>query len=327
MSASYLARRVVYALITVFAVVTITFILFRLLPADPTAMMIDPLTDPARRIILRERLGLNEPLIVQYFRYWTDLFGGELGTSYQNRTPVRELVNQAFMNSFVLAITIFTLSYGFGSLFGSLAAWYRGSFLERFVVNIALVFRGAPPYFIGILLIMAFALRLGWLPSGGMRSDFGAVGLDKYLNRDFLLHLIMPAVTGTLYALSTPLLITRNTMLDVVESEYLELAKAKGLSNSSILFKHGYRNALLPLLAEGSQFFAFAIGGMVTIEVVFSWPGLGRQIVNALVFRDFPTAQGAFLYIGVLVVVTYLISDILVAWLDPRARGTEKVGA
>jgi ABC-type dipeptide/oligopeptide/nickel transport system permease component len=122
------------------------------------------------------------------------------------------------------------------------------------------------------------------------------------------------------------MLITRNAMLDVTEQEYLELARAKGLSEGKILFKHGYRNALLPLLAEGSQFFAFAIGGLVTIEVVFSWPGLGRMIVDALQFRDFPIAQGAFLYIGLLVIVTYLLSDILAAILDPRARSTERVG-
>ena len=327
MSANYLAKRLGYALITVFAVVTLTFILFRLLPADPTAMMIDPLTDPARREVLRERLGLNDPIIFQYFSYWGSLSRGDMGFSYQTRLPVRQLLNAAFMNSFVLAITIFVLAYSFGSFFGVLAAWYRDSALERVVVNVGLVLRGAPPYFVGVLLIVFFALQLRWLPSGGMRSDFGSQRLvDKYLNLDFLRHLILPAVTGALYSLSTPLLITRNAMQDITESEYMELAKAKGLSQPKILFKHGYRNAVLPLLAEGSQFFAFAIGGLVTIEIVFSWPGLGRLIVDALLFRDFPVAQGAFLYIGILVVVTYLISDILVAVLDPRARQTERVG-
>lgn len=325
MSASYLGKRLLYATFTVFAVVTLTFILFRMLPADPTAMMIDPLTDPARREILRERLGLDQPLIIQYFRYWADLFSGDLGTSYQSRQPVSELLNSTFANSFVLAMTIFVLAYSFGSVFGALAAWYRGSALERVLVNMSLVFRGAPPYWVGILFIMLFAIRLGWLPSSGMRSDFGTVGIvDKYFNLDFLRHLVLPAITGALYTTTTPVLITRNAMLDVTGSEYMELAKAKGLSETKILFKHGYRNAILPLLAEGSQFFAFAIGGLVTIEVVFSWPGLGRQIVDALLFRDFPVAQGAFLYIGVLVVVTYLISDIIAALMDPRARRTER---
>lgn len=326
-SAAYLGRRLLYSLVTIFAVVTITFVLFRMLPADPTAMMIDPLTDPARRIVLRERFGLDQPLIVQYFRYWVDLFALNLGNSYQSGQPVRQEVTRAFSNSFVLAMAIFTLSYSFGSVFGALAAWYRGSALERIVVNTGLVFRGAPPYFVGILLIMVFAINLGWLPSSGMRSTFQDTGFfGRYFNLDFLTHLILPAVTGALYAGTTPLLITRNAMLDVTEQEYLELARAKGLSERKILFKHGYRNAILPLLAEGSQFFAYAIGGLVTIEVVFSWPGLGRMIVDALQFRDFPIAQGAFLYIGVLVVVTYLISDILAAIMDPRARQTEKVG-
>lgn len=328
MSANYLLRRVLYSFITIFAVITLTFILFRLLPADPTAMMIDPLTDPARREVLRERFGLDEPLLVQYFRYWGDLLTLDLGTSYQSRMPVREEVGRAFSNSFVLAIAIFILSYSFGSIFGALAAWYRGSAIERIVVNVGLIFRGAPPYFVGILFIMFFAIQLGWLPSSGMRSDFRTVGFfERYFNWDFFQHLILPAVTGALYAGTTPLLITRNAMLDVTEAEYLELARAKGLSEGKILFKHGYRNAVLPLLAEGSQFFAFAIGGLVTIEVVFSWPGLGRLIVDALQFRDFPVAQGAFMYIGLLVVVTYLISDVLAAMLDPRARATERVGS
>ena len=325
-SANYLGKRLLYSFLTIFAVVTLTFILFRLLPADPTAMMIDPLTDPARREVLRERLGLDRPVIVQYFDYWGDLFTLDLGNSYQSRQPVRQEVSRAFSNSFMLAIAIFILAYSFGSIFGSLAAWYRGSWLERAVVNVALIFRGAPPYFVGILLIMFFAVRLGWLPSSGMRSDFREVGFfARYFNWDFFSHLILPAITGALYAGTTPLLITRNAMLDVTEQEYLELARAKGLSEGKILFKHGYRNAVLPLLAEGSQFFAYAIGGLVTIEVVFSWPGLGRMIVDALQFRDFPIAQGAFMYIGVLVVVTYLLSDILAAVLDPRARHTEKV--
>jgi peptide/nickel transport system permease protein len=327
MSAGYLGRRLLYSLLTIFEVVTLPFILFRLLPADPTAMMTDPLTDPARREVLRERLGLDRPLIVQYFQYWGNLFTLELGSSYQSGQPVRQEVTRAFSNSFMLAIAIFVLSYTFGSFFGALSAWYRGSALERIVVNVALVFRGAPPYFVGILFIMFFAVQQGWLPSSGMRSDFREVGFfTRYFNRDFLVHLILPAVTGALYAGGTPLLITRNAMLDVTGQAYLELAKAKGLSQAKILFKHAYRNAVLPLLAEGAQFFAFAIGGLVTIEVVFSWPGLGRLIVDALQFRDFPIAQGAFLYIGLLVIVTYLVSDILAALMDPRARQTERVG-
>ena len=326
MSASYLGRRLLYSLITIFFVATLSFILFRMLPADPTAMMIDPAGDPSRREVLRERFGLDEPLIVQYFRYWQDLSTLDLGNSFQSSQPVRQEVTRAFTNSFVLAMAIFVLAYTYGSIFGALAAWYRGSALERTIVNVALVFRGAPPYFVGILLIMFFAVQLGVLPSSGMRSTFREVGFfERYFNWDFFRHLILPAITGAAYTSTTPVLITRNAMLDVTGQEYLDLARAKGLSEPKILFKHGFRNAILPLLAEGSQFFAYAIGGLVTIEVVFSWPGLGRMIVEALQFRDFPIAQGAFMYIGVLVVVTYLISDILAAVMDPRARHTERM--
>lgn len=326
MSASYLLRRLLYSVITLWAIVTITFGMFRILPGDPTAAMIDPLSDPARREVLIERYNLDEPLIVQYFDYFRLLATGDLGLSYQSRQPVVGLLNSAFMNSFMLAVVMFVLAYGLGAFLGALMAWRRGSWFERIGVNVALLFRGAPPYFVGILLIMYFALNLGWLPSSGLRSsNFGAESFaGTYLTVDFLKHLILPAITGAIYVASTPILIMRSAMLEVTQAEFLDLARAKGLSENAILFKHAFRNAILPLLAEGSQFFAYAIGGLVTIEVVFSWPGLGRAIVQALLFRDFSIAQGAFLYIGILVVVSYFISDLLAAYFDPRARRTKR---
>jgi peptide/nickel transport system permease protein len=325
-TAGYFAKRLLYSVVTIFAIVTLTFFLFRLLPGDPASIMIDPLTDPARREILLERYGLNKPLHIQYVQYFRLLLQGDLGLSYTSRQPVTSLLAGAFMNSFVLALAMFVLAYGGGSLLGAYMAWKRGSWLERLGVNIALIFRGAPPYFVGILLIMVLAIQRGWLPSSGMRSGgFGAVTIGTYFTADFLLHLVLPAVTGAIYAIGTPILIMRNSMLDVTQAEFLDLARAKGLTPRRVLFRHAFRNALLPLLAEGSQFFAYAIGGLVTIEVVFAWPGLGRTIVQALLFRDFAVAQGAFLYIGLLVVVTYFLSDVLAAWLDPRARRVERV--
>lgn len=326
MSVGYFVKRLGFSVLAIFVIVTLTFVLFRMLPADPTAMMIDPLSDPARREAMRERLGLNEPLLGQYVTYLQDLARFDLGTSFQNRYPVVQLVNRAFLNSLALALAVFILAFSFGSYFGAIAAWYRGSALERIVVNLGIFFRAAPPYFIGILLVLLFAIRLGWLPSSGMQSSYAITSLrETYLSWDFLRHLILPAVSGALYAVTTPLLITRNAMLDVREADYIQLARAKGLRERTTMLKHGYRNAILPLLAEGSQFFAYAIGGMVTIEVVFNWPGVGRLIVSALLLRDFPVAQGAFLYIGLLVIVSYWISDVLVGVMDPRAQSMDRV--
>jgi peptide/nickel transport system permease protein len=326
MNAVYFIKRFLYSFVTIWAIVTVTFVLFRMLPGDPAAMMIDPLMDPARREVLMERFGLNEPFYVQYFDYFRLLLAGELGTSYQSRQPVTTLLNSAFVHSFVLATVMFILAYGVGSVMGALLAWYRGTLFERVGVNMALLLRGAPPFFVGILLIMVFAINLGWLPGAGIRTGFAHTSVWRiYGSWDFIRHLILPALTGAIFAGSSPMLIMRSAMLDVTQAEFLDLARAKGLSGMSVLFRHAFRNALLPLIAEGSQFFAYAIGGLVTIEVVFSWPGLGRTIVQALLFRDFPVAQGAFLYIGLLVVVSFVLSDALAAYFDPRARRVERV--
>ncbi len=326
MNALYFLKRFLYSLLTIWAIITLTFLLFRALPGDPAGMMIDPLvTDPARKQAIIARLGLDRPLWVQYVDYFRLLLQGDLGNSFQSRQPVTTLLGGAFLHSFVLAVVIFVLAYGIGSVAGAVLAWNRGSWIDRTGVNTALLLRGAPPFFVGILMIMLFAIKLRWFPSSGIRSEFGnASPWAIYTSWDFVRHLVLPAITGAIYTGSSPVLIMRSAMLDTTQAEFLDLARAKGLSNRVVLFRHAFRNAVLPLIAEGSQFFAYAVGGLVTIEVVYSWPGLGRTIVNALLFRDYPLAQGAFIYLGLLVVVSFLLSDLLAAWLDPRARRVER---
>lgn len=326
MNALYFLKRLLYSLFTIWAIMTVTFLLFRALPGDPAGMMIDPLlTDEARRQAIVERLGLDRPLWVQYIDYFRMLLQGDFGTSFQSRQPVTTLLGSAFLNSLVLAIVIFVLAYGLGSMFGAVLAWNRGRWIDRAGVYGALLLRGAPMFFVGILLIMVFAINLNWFPSSGIRSEFGAASpWDIYTSWDFVRHLVLPAVTGAFHVASSPVLIMRSSMLDVTQAEFLDLARAKGLTDRVVLFRHAFRNAVLPLVAEGSQFFAYAVGGLVVVEVVFSWPGLGRTIVNALNFRDYPLAQGAFIYLGLLVVVAFLVSDLLAAWLDPRARRVER---
>ncbi len=323
MSSGYLTRRLIYLVLNLWVLITIAFFLFRLLPGNPADFLIDPLlTDPVRRAEVMERLGLDAPLLVQYFRYLGALLTGDLGHSFRSNLPVTQIVGRSFANTLVLVVAMFVVAYGVGITLGAWFAARRGSMAERIGGTLALFVRGMPGFFLGVLLVMIFAVSLGWLPSTGMRSGNYQEGslLALYTSRDFLSHLILPVATAAITACVAPMILMRNTMLDVMHSDFMELVEAKGVPRRTRLYRHGVRNALMPLMAEGSQFIGYAVGGLVEIEVVFSWPGLGREIVTAINTRDYVVAQGAFIYIGVLVMVVYFVADILAALLDPRLR-------
>lgn len=323
MNWSYIARRLVYLVINLWVLITIAFFLFRLLPGNPADFLIDPLlTDPERRAAVMERLGLNDPLPVQYVKYLGALLQGDLGTSFRNNLPVTQIVGRSFANTMVLVVVMFVVAYAVGVTAGAYFASRRGALVERIGGTLALVVRGAPGFFIGVLLILLFSATLGWLPSTGMRSgNYSESNLWAiYTSTDFIRHLILPVATAAITACVAPMILMRNTMLDVMHSDFMDLVEAKGVPRRRRLYRHGVRNALMPLVAEGSQFIGYAVGGLVEIEVVFSWPGLGREIVTAINTRDYLVAQGAFIYIGVLVMVVYFVADILAAALDPRLR-------
>lgn len=323
MSWAYVTRRLVYLVLNLWVLITIAFFLFRLLPGNPADFLIDPLlTDPQRRAEVMDRLGLNDPLFVQYFKYLGSLLAGDLGDSFRSNLPVTQIVGRSFANTMVLVIAMFLVAYGVGITVGAWFASRRGALVERIGGTLALFVRGMPGFFLGVLLVMIFAVSLGWLPSTGMRSgNYQEESLLAiYTSRDFLSHLVLPVATAAITACVAPMILMRNTMLDVMHSDYMELVEAKGVPRRKRLYRHGVRNALMPLVAEGSQFIGYAVGGLVEIEVVFSWPGLGREIVTAINTRDYVVAQGAFIYIGVLVMVVYFIADMLAALLDPRLR-------
>lgn len=323
LSWTYVIRRLIYLVLNLWVLITIAFFLFRLLPGNPADFLIDPLlTDPQRRAEVMERLGLNDPLFIQYFKYLGALLVGDLGHSFRSNLPVTEIVGRSFANTMVLVVAMFVVAYTVGVTVGAWFASRRGALAERVGGTLALFVRGMPGFFLGVLLVMIFAVTLGWLPSTGMRSgNYQEQSLFAiYTSWDFIRHLILPVATAAITACVAPMILMRNTMLDVMHSDFMELVEAKGVSRRKRLYRHGVRNALMPLIAEGSQFIGYAVGGLVEIEVVFSWPGLGREIVTAINTRDYVVAQGAFIYIGVLVMIVYFIADILAALLDPRLR-------
>ena len=316
----YLVRRFASLLVTLWVAVTIVFVLFRLVPGDPATVLAGPLASAEAKAALTADLGLDRPLIEQYGVYLGSIVQGDLGTSYSQRQPVSNLALPAFMNTFILVFVTFVFAYGIGALLGVVLAWYRGTKREAAGTFVALVLRGAPSFWIAILAITVFAVELGWLPAAGMTDieSLGAETLGTYLSLDFLHHLILPVAAATVFAVGLPLLLVRNTMLEVIGTQYMELAEAKGVSRRRLMFKHGARNAMLPAVNASAQFIAWAMGGMVVIENVFSWPGLGREIVGALEARDYMLAQGSLLLIALLVVTLNLIADLVSAYLDPR---------
>lgn len=308
--------------LNLWVIVTLSFFLFRLVPGNPADLMVSPFVGEEVRDAIVERLGLNDPLPIQYGKYMADLLTGDFGTSYLTNKPVIDVVVPAFLNTLVLVLGMFAVSFITGSALGALMAWYRNSSFEKTASTAELFVRSAPTFFVGVLLILIFSRNLGWLPSTGMRdANFGETNLLKiYTSADFLRHLVLPVLAGSIYAHVVPALLMRNTMLELKYADFIDLVRAKGFSERYVMFRHGVRNALMPLIAEGSQFLGWAIGGLVAIEFVFSWPGLGREIVNALDGRDYPVAQAAFFLIAVMVMLVYFLADVAAALLDPRVR-------
>jgi peptide/nickel transport system permease protein len=224
----------------------------------------------------------------------------------------------------LMGIGIF-LTIGFGIVGGSIAAWRRGSITDKTSFFFVLVVRSAPPFVTGLLLIAIMSYRLEILPSSGMYSPGMRPNtlFQKFLSIDFFKHVILPSLTITAYNLADIFLIMRTSMLEAVGSDYIELAKAKGLKETTVMLKHATRNALLGVVTMSALVIGFAVGGQAVVETVFSWPGMGKLMVDSVAKSDYPVAQGSFFLLAVLVTVLNLIVDIIYAYLDPRISYTE----
>lgn len=316
----FIIRRTLYTLFTLFAVATILFFIFRMLPGDPTAQVISPALDEAAQARLKEAFGLDKPLYVQYVLYLKNIVTLDWGRSFTTSKRVFDMLGYRFWNTIFLmgAAMCFTLVIGTG--LGMVMAWRRSGSLDVGATVSALVLQSAPPFVTGILLLIILSYRLDLFPTGGMHTPGMRLGsgLQIIFSKDFLHHLILPTITVAFYYLATPMLIMRDSMLEVLGSDFIELAKAKGLSPRVVMMKHAARNALLPVLTVSSIMVGFAIGGQVIVEQVFSWPGMGQLMVEAASGQDYPVAQATFLILAAVVIILNLLSDISYCYLDPR---------
>jgi peptide/nickel transport system permease protein len=318
--ANFFVRRTVQLVVTLWAIATALFMLFRLMPGDPTAYIVSPQMTPEVRQRIIESYGLNDPLWVQYLRYIENLATLDLGRSFKTNDQVADILLTYLPNTLVLMLTAFLLAYTVGVTLGVLTGWYRGSQFEKTTVVTALVGRSVPSFWVGILVIWVFGATFDIIPMSGMTSigtkPSGFV--DMVTSADFLHHLVAPVLVLAFYYMGYPLLIMRNSMLETLSEDFIDICRAKGLTDRAIMFKHAARNAMLPVLTAAAIAVGYAVGGSVLIETVFGWPGIGREMIRAVLRRDYPVAQGTFLVLAMSVVVMNFVADLLYGVLDPR---------
>ena len=316
----FVATRLLHSIFVLWAVVTLMFLMFRLMPGDPMAAYISEALSEESRQAIRAQFGLDRPLWQQYFIYLGNLARGELGMSFFQRQPVAGIVWNALPNTLALTFSGLVLAYIFGIVAGAFLAWRRGSWIEGVSIPVVLATRAAPEFWVGMILLAVFAFSLGWFPSGGAASPgaFFSSEWARLFSLDFLHHLALPVITLALYLQGLPLLLMRSTMLEVMHEEFVTMARMKGLSEWRIVLHHAARNALLPVATAFALSLGQLVGGNVVVEIVFSWPGLGRILVNAVASADYPLAQGAFLIVALALITMNFVADLLYAVLDPR---------
>ena len=294
------------------------FFMFRIVPSDPTVMLVERgISEEARQALL-ERWGLTGSLWEQYLRYMGGLLVGDFGNSFFYRAPVWDVLLPRIVNTLWIAVPGLLLGALIGATLGMVVGWARrGGAVERGGILIATIIRGTPSFIIGIALLAVFSSWLGWLPGFGMGDSGGATGVMRYLNFNFFIHLILPLLAVIIYFIPENLLLMRSGVVENRTEDYIELVRAKGVSDQRVAW-HAGRNSLLPLITWLFPALAETIAGIVVIEIVFSWPGIGRELVLAVTRQDYPVAQAAFFLLAVMIVLANLAADLTYGKLDPR---------
>jgi peptide/nickel transport system permease protein/oligopeptide transport system permease protein len=300
---SFILRRLLLAIPTLFGVLVVAFLLLYVAPGDPVQAMIGERADTATITRLRAQLHLDDPLPVRFGHYVGAVVQGDLGRSYITNRPITQDIRERFPKTLQLAGAAMLLATALGITLGVFSARKPGGFADRFALGIAYLGISFPVYWVGLLLILLFAVTLRWLPPSGYGS---------------LRFLILPALTLGMRSIAFLARMTRSAMLDALSADFVRTARAKGLSERVVTARHALRNALIPVITVlGLDFGAYLTGSILT-ETIFSWPGIGRYVVNAISRRDLPAIQGSVLFLSTVFVVVNLITDLAYAKADPR---------
>jgi peptide/nickel transport system permease protein len=313
--AAYIAKRLIAAIPVLLGLSLIVFLIMAMIPGDPATAILGSYATPENVERLNRSLGLDRSLPEQYFIWLGNLLQGDLGRSYALNRPVLDEVLERFSATLILAITALALCTVFGLLAGIVSAVRQFGWADRIVTLFVLVGISIPSFFLALLLILFFAVRLQVLPASGMYAIYGGGDLP-----DLLHHLILPAVTLAVVATGVVARLTRTAMLEVLRQDYIRTARAKGLGERKVIYRHALKAAMVSIVPVVGLQAGFVLGGAVYIETVFQWPGIGAMLVKAISTRDILLVQGGVLFVAAAYVFVNLIADVVQATLDPRLK-------
>ncbi|MEE4252481.1 MAG: ABC transporter permease subunit [Desulfuromusa sp.] len=331
---SFILKRISVVIPTFIGVTLLTFSLIRLIPGDPVELMAGERgVDPIRHAELLAQMGLDQPLLIQYWHYLTGIFHGDLGTSIVTREPVIREFFTLFPATLELSICAIIIAVAIGLPAGIIAAVRRGKLTDYTVMGLSLTGYSMPIFWWGLLLILLFSVGLGWTPVSGRISAMfwvdevtGFMVIDAFLSgeagalRSALSHLILPSIVLATIPLAVIARMTRSSMLEVLREDYVQVARAKGLSMPLVVCIHALRNALIPVITVIGLQIGVLMAGAILTETIFSWPGVGKWMLDSIYRRDYPSVQGGILLISCLVIVVNLTVDILYGVVNPRIR-------
>jgi peptide/nickel transport system permease protein len=338
---AYIIARVLLTIPMIMLLLTFVFLIIRVLPGDPASLHFEKNVDPATLLAFKKQLGLDKPLPVQYFDYLVALAHGDFGRSMQDFSPVSQQIFSAFPATLELAISATIIMIGLGVFLGAVAGRHYDTMTDHSIRIFGITFYAIPVFFLGEVLIMVFGIYLRWFPAGGRmypgitplglsigRAHYatGLYVLDSLLEGNLeklsysIRYLFLPSVALGLVLCGIFIRLTRSNMLETLQLDFVAAARARGLKERTVVYGYALRNAFLPILTMMGLQFAALLAGAVLTETTFSWPGLGRYLVDRISFRDYTAIQGVVVFFGLIVAAVSLVVDILYAYLDPRIR-------
>ncbi len=317
---SYLAKRVAFAILSIFIIVTFDFFLFRLMPGNPIEILYrSPALTPAQVATLNREFGLNLPLYQQYFLFIKNSLTANYGISINYRIPVSQVLFPALVNSLVLLVPATVLAILLGIVTGRIAAWRRGTATDGFLTGTSMALYSIPTFWLGEMLIL-LAIASSSLPVSGMYTLGQTYSNFIFQFFDLMRHMVLPLATLTLVLYGQFTIIMRNSLIDVLDEDYISFARSKGATDSYIMRRHAMPNAELPMISLIAVNLGLTVGGAVLTEVVFNWPGVGLLIYDSINARDYPVLQAAFIVVAIAIVLANVVADVLYSFLDPRIR-------
>jgi peptide/nickel transport system permease protein len=304
---TYIARKLLYSVIILLGVITVAFCLIYVIPGDPARLMLGQRADVASIDAVRKQLGLDDPVYVQYVRFIAKAVQGDLGRSYSSNRDVLKTILETFPATALLSVSALIISAIFGILVGIISSVKPYTFRDNLSMIIALFGISVPTFVFGLMMALIFGSWLKWFPISG------------YVNNG-IIFLILPMITLAFRPMSIIARVTRSSMLDVLNQDFVRTAKAKGVSNWKVVLKHAFRNALNPVVTTVSTYLAALLGGTFFIEYIFNWPGIGLLAINSILSLDFPMIQGTVLFTAILFIIINTLVDIVYAYIDPKVK-------